>query len=106
MSPSLPQRVQLIEVAPRDGLQNESVVVNTDQKVAFIDQLSAAGCPHIEVTSFVSPKWVPALADHSEVFQRIKKASGTVYSALVPNRLGMDRALSVGVRHVAIFTAE
>jgi isopropylmalate/homocitrate/citramalate synthase len=105
MSQSLPQRVQVVEVAPRDGLQNESVVVNTDQKVDFINRLSAAGCSHIEVTSFVSPKWVPTLADHAEVFRRIEKAPNTVYSALVPNRLGMERALDAGVRHVAIFSA-
>ena len=105
MTHDLPRSVQVIEVGPRDGLQNESGAVSTDEKVAFINRLSDAGCTHIEVTSFVSPKWVPALADHDAVFRRIEQKPGVVYSALVPNRLGMERARDAGVKHIAIFTA-
>lgn len=102
---TLPSRVRVVEVGPRDGLQNESGVVPTEVKIAFVDRLTDAGLPHIEVTSFVSPRWVPQLADATEVYAGCKKAPGTVYSALVPNDFGMKRALDAGARHVAIFTA-
>jgi hydroxymethylglutaryl-CoA lyase len=97
--------IRITEVGPRDGLQNEKAVVNLDAKVAFIDRLSDAGCPEIEVTSFVSPKWVPQLADASEVLARIRRRSGTVYSALVPNETGLERALAAKVGKIAVVTA-
>ncbi len=102
---SLPSRVKVVEVGPRDGLQNEPGVVPTNVKVAFVDQLSAAGLPHIEVSSFVSPRWVPQLADADAVYHAVKKGEGQIYSALVPNNFGMERAIAAGVHHVTIFTA-
>ena len=105
MSESAPIKIRITEVGPRDGLQNEPNIVSTSQKISLVDALSAAGIPEIETSSFVSPKWVPQLADAEEVFAGIKRRSGTVYSALVPNIRGMDRALSAGVMKIAIFTA-
>ena len=105
MSESAPIKIRITEVGPRDGLQNEPNIVSTSQKISLVDALSAAGVPEIETSSFVSPKWVPQLADAEEVFAGIKRRSGTVYSALVPNIRGMDRALSAGVMKIAIFTA-
>lgn len=102
---SLPTRVKVVEVGPRDGLQNEAGIVPTDVKVAFVDMLTAAGLQHIEVTSFVSPRWVPQLGDAVEVYQRVKKGAGCVYSSLVPNMFGLERALDAGATHVAVFTA-
>ena len=101
----LPERVTIVEVGPRDGLQNETAVVPTAQKVMFIDQLTAAGHCAIEVSAFVSPKWVPQMGDAAEVFAAITKKEGVRYSALVPNRAGLDRALAAGVRDIAIFAA-
>src|SRR5205085_9575036 len=103
--PRLPARVRVVEVGPRDGLQNISATVPTAVKVRFVDLLSAAGLPVIEVTSFVSPRAVPQLADAAEVFRAITKRPGTRYAVLVPNLKGMERALAVGVRDVAVFTA-
>ena len=97
--------IRITEVGPRDGLQNEPQAVSTDDKVAFIDRLSAAGLAEIEVTSFVSPKWVPQLADAREVLARIRRRPGTTYSALVPNEQGLDAALSANVDKIAVFTA-
>ena len=97
--------VRITEVGPRDGLQNEQGLVATEAKVAFIDRLSAAGCPEIEVSSFVSPKWVPQLGDAAEVFARIARRPGTVYSALVPNERGLEAALAARVGKIAVFTA-
>ena len=105
MSESAPIKIRITEVGPRDGLQNEPNIVSTSQKISLVNALSAAGIPEIETSSFVSPKWVPQLADAEEVFAGIKRRSGTVYSALVPNIRGMDRALSAGVMKIAIFTA-
>jgi isopropylmalate/homocitrate/citramalate synthase len=99
------QRVTVVEVGPRDGLQNESVTVPTDAKVAFIDALSGTGLGVIEATAFVSPKAIPQLADGDEVFRRIRKAPGVRYPVLVPNEKGMGRALEAGAREVAVFTA-
>src|SRR4029079_8232454 len=79
--------------------------IPTDAKVAYIDALSASGVPEIEASAFVSPKWVPQLADAEEVFRRIRRAPGVVYSALVPNEQGLDRALSAKVDKIAVFTA-
>jgi isopropylmalate/homocitrate/citramalate synthase len=94
-----------VEVGPRDGLQNEASPVSTDDKVAFIDRLSAAALAVIEVSAFVSPKWVPQMSDAAEVFARITPRPGTRYTALVPNLAGLDRAAAAGVREIAIFAA-
>src|SRR5262245_61184744 len=98
-------RVSIVEVGPRDGLQNEKAVVPTEAKIAFVDRLTAAGHLRIEVSAFVSPKWVPQMGDAAEVFAGITRNPGVRYSALVPNRAGLDRALAAGVREVAIFAA-
>lgn len=100
-----PERVRLTEVGPRDGLQNERRVVPTAAKIEFVDRLSAAGFPEIEVTSFVSPRWVPQLADAAEVMAGITRRPGILYSALVPNEQGLERALAARVDKVAVFTA-
>lgn len=97
--------IRIVEVSPRDGLQNETATVPTDVKVAFIDALSGAGLPEIEAGAFVSPKWVPQLADSDEVFRRIRRREGVVYSALVPNEKGLDRALEAKADRIAVFTA-
>jgi hydroxymethylglutaryl-CoA lyase len=97
--------VRVVEVGPRDGLQNEAVFVPTGAKIHFIDLLSAAGLPVVEATSFVSPKAIPALADADEVFPAITKRPGTHYPALVPNVRGLERALAAGVQEIALFTA-
>jgi hydroxymethylglutaryl-CoA lyase len=100
-----PSSVTIVEVGPRDGLQNEAAAVSTVDKVAFVDRLSATGLPVIEVSSFVSPRWVPQMADAGEVFAGIQRRSGVRYSALVPNLAGLDRAQAAGVNEVAIFAA-
>lgn len=106
MSPgALPARVKIVEVGPRDGLQNEAQVIPADVKVAFVDALSEAGLPEIEVTSFVSPARIPQLADAEEVLGRITRRPGVVYSALVPNMKGFERAVTAGVDRIAVFTA-
>jgi len=97
--------IRVVEVAPRDGLQNEGTSVPTSIKAELIDRLSTAGITHIEATSFVSPKWVPQLADATEVMRQIKRKPGTVYSALVPNAKGFESALAAKVDEVVIFTA-
>src|SRR5262245_49508818 len=101
----LPQRVRIVEVGPRDGLQNESAIVATEKKVEFIDLLAAAGLKDIEVASFVHPKWVPQLADAQDVIQQLNRESNTRYSALVPNMKGLERAIASGIRRIAVFTA-
>jgi hydroxymethylglutaryl-CoA lyase len=97
--------IRIVEVGPRDGLQSETVSIPTDLKVAYIDALSSAGLPEIEAGAFVSPKWVPQLADAVEVFRRIRRVPGVTYSALVPNEQGMDRAMAARVDKIAVFTA-
>ena len=97
--------VTIVEVGPRDGLQNEKAAVSTADKIEFINRLSAAGLPAIEVSAFVSPKWVPQMADVSAVFAGIARRPGTRYSALVPNLTGLERALQAGVTDVAVFAA-
>ena len=99
------RRVTVVEVGPRDGLQNETIEVASDAKVAFIEALAAAGLPVVEATAFVSPKAIPQLADGEEVFRRIRKLPGVRYPVLVPNEKGMDRAEAAGVREIAVFTA-
>ncbi|MCU0621646.1 MAG: hydroxymethylglutaryl-CoA lyase [Gemmatimonadales bacterium] len=98
-------RIRLVEVGPRDGLQNEAAFVPTDRKVAFVDALSQSGLGDIEVSSFVSPRWVPQLADAEEVFRRIARAPGVRYWALVPNLQGLERATLARADGVAVFTA-
>ena len=97
--------VRIVEVGPRDGLQNEKQQVATADKIALIDRLSATGLRSIEATSFVSPKWVPQLADAAEVMVGIARRPGIAYPVLVPNEQGYERALAAGAREVAVFTA-
>ena len=97
--------VRIVEVGPRDGLQNETDPIPTAAKIAFIDALSQAGHSHIEVTSMVRPDRVPQLADAEKVFRGIEKTPGVRYTVLVPNERGLDRALAVGARSIAVFTA-
>ena len=95
----------IVEVGPRDGLQNEKAAVSTADKIEFINRLTAAGLPIIEVSAFVSPRWVPQMADAAEVFDGITRRPGTRYSALVPNLAGLDRAMQAGVTDIAVFAA-
>jgi hydroxymethylglutaryl-CoA lyase len=104
-SAGLPSHVTIVEVGPRDGLQNEKAMIPTPRKIAFVDALTAAGHRAIEVTAFVSPKWVPQMSDADEVFAGIAKRPDVRYTALVPNRAGLDRAFAAGVREIAIFAA-
>jgi hydroxymethylglutaryl-CoA lyase len=97
--------VRIVEVGARDGLQNEKTLLPTDVKIALIDRLSSTGLQTIEATSFVSPKWVPQMADATEVYQGIRKVPGVSYPVLVPNEQGYERARAVGVHEVAVFTA-
>lgn len=101
---NFPDAVKIVEVSPRDGLQNEKEILTTAAKIEFINQLSLSGLPVIEVTSFVSPKWIPQLADSKEVYAGIHKKAGVTYPVLVPNRYGLENALQVGVKEVAVFT--
>jgi isopropylmalate/homocitrate/citramalate synthase len=103
--PHLPRRVRVVEVGPRDGLQNERGTIDTATKAALVDALSEAGLPVIEVGAFVSPRWVPQMADTADVFQRIRRHSNVQYTALVPNLTGLQRAVECGVSEIAIFTA-
>lgn len=103
--PDQPIDVVVVEVGPRDGLQNESDLIPTPVKIAFIDALSASGLAVIETTSFVSPRAVPQLADATEVMEGIAKSSQSRYPVLVPNVRGMERALAAGARAIALFTA-
>ncbi|MEW9106691.1 hydroxymethylglutaryl-CoA lyase [Paenibacillus sp.] len=98
-----PASVTIKEVGPRDGLQNEKVFVATEDKIAWINQLSGTGMKSLEITSFVNPKWIPALADAAEVAKGIKRMPGITYSALVPNRQGLERALEANVDEAAVF---
>jgi len=100
---NLPKKVSVYEVGPRDGLQNEARQVPTPDKIRFIDALVASGIRDIEITSFVSPKWIPQLADASEVARGVTRPAGVRMSALVPNRRGLDTALAAGMKEVAVF---
>lgn len=102
---SLPESVTIVEVGPRDGLQNEPNQVPTDVKVDLINRLAAAGLPFVEATSFVSPKWVPQLADAAEVMARVQPLEGVRYPVLVPNMRGFEGAAKSGVKDVAVFVA-
>jgi hydroxymethylglutaryl-CoA lyase len=99
----LPEKVRIVEVSPRDGLQNEKAVVPTEDKITLIDALSETGLSHIEVSSFVNPRWIPPLADAFDVFQGIRRQPGIVYSALVPNLKGYERAVEAGIDEAVIF---
>nr|WP_152597760.1 hydroxymethylglutaryl-CoA lyase [Lysobacter arseniciresistens] len=101
----MPARVRIVEVGPRDGLQNEKTMVSTADKIELVDRLTATGLQSIEATSFVSPKWIPQLADAAEVFAGITRKPGVHYPVLVPNEKGYDRAREVGVEEIAVFTA-
>ena len=102
---SLPPRAVVVEVGPRDGLQSQKVELSLDAKLGFIERLNATGLSVIEVGAFVSPKWVPQMAESDEVLRRIKRKSGVRYPVLVPNEVGLDRALAAGAREIAVFTA-
>ncbi len=102
---NLPKRVRLVEVGPRDGLQNEAKPVPVDVKVELIDRLTAAGHTTVEAGSFVSPKWVPQMASTDEVMAKIKRKPGVSYPVLVPNKLGMNGAIESKCEEVAVFTA-
>jgi len=101
---SLPNKVTLVEVGPRDGLQNEKTNLPTSVKIEFINRLSNTGLSVIEATSFVSPKWIPQLADHRQVFEGITKKENVSYPVLVPNVKGFENALLCGVKEMAVFT--
>ena len=103
--PILPTSVRVVEVGPRDGLQNEHVQVPTQQKIQFIQMLAEAGLPVVEATSFVSPRAIPQLSDASEVMTDLLRLPTTSYPVLVPNLKGMERALASGVRAISVFTA-
>lgn len=97
--------VRVTEVGPRDGLQNEKALVPVADKVAFVDALVAAGLPEVEVTSFVSPRWVPQLADATEVMSRVRRREGTLLSVLVPNERGLEAAMAAQADKVAVFVS-
>ena len=99
----LPKRVQLKEVGPRDGLQNEKAFIPTADKIQLIDRLSETGLDYIEVTSFVHPKWIPQLADAVDVLKAIKRNKNVTYAALVPNAKGLERALEANIDEVSVF---
>lgn len=102
---SLPKRVRIVEVGPRDGLQNEKQAIPTRAKIELIENLVNAGLDYIEAGSFVNPRWVPQMADSGEVFTGITRKHGTTYAALVPNLHGYERAIAAGANEVAIFAA-
>lgn len=102
---ALPGKVRIVEVGPRDGLQNEKANVPTEVKIELIDRLSATGLPAVEATAFVSPKWVPQMADNAAVMAGITRRPGTDYPVLTPNLKGFEAALAAGAREVAVFGA-
>src|ERR1700681_3970130 len=99
------RKVTIVEVGPRDGLQNEQVSVSTADKIEFVNRLGEAKLPVIEVSAFVSPKWVPQMADAADVFAGMTRLPGTRYAALVPNLEGLARAMSAGLSEVAVFAS-
>lgn len=102
---ALPKSVRIVEVGPRDGLQNEPGVISTDIKLQLIDKLADAGVRYIESASFVSPKWVPQMGDAKEIMTAVKRKPGVTYAALTPNVKGLETALAAGVEEVAVFGA-
>ncbi len=105
MTPTLPRRVAIVEVGPRDGLQNEKSPITTDMRIELCDRLTDAGFPNIEAGSFVSPKWVPQMADTAEIMRRIRRKPGVTYSVLTPNMKGFEGALEAKADEVVIFGA-
>jgi hypothetical protein len=105
MTPTLPRRVAIVEVGPRDGLQNEPSPITTDMRIELCDRLTDAGFPNIEAGSFVSPKWVPQMADTAELMRRIRRKPGVTYSVLTPNMKGFEGALEAKADEVVIFGA-
>src|SRR5438046_9834023 len=101
----IPKHVRLVDVGPRDGLQNEQAIVPTDVKVTLIDLLSDAGFPAVEATAFVSPKWVPQMADAADVMARIRRKPDVRYPVLTPNMKGFEAALAAKADEVAVFVA-
>ena len=101
----LPEFVKIVEVSPRDGLQNEKEIISTEIKVELINRLSQTGLSVIEATSFVSPKWVPQMADASEVLSNISRVEGVSYPVLTPNMKGLESAIQAGATEVSVFTA-
>jgi hydroxymethylglutaryl-CoA lyase len=99
----LPRHVTIYEVGPRDGLQNEPRMIPTADKIAFVNALARTGLPYVEITSFVNPRWIPQLADAAEVARAAERRQGVVFSALVPNRKGLDAALGAGMKEIAVF---
>ena len=99
------EQIKIVEVGPRDGLQNEKQPIDVDTKIGLIERLVAAGVTHIEAASFVSPKWVPQMAGSAEVMQRVPRAPGVHYSALTPNLQGLEAAMAAGCEEVAVFGA-
>src|SRR6266571_4532072 len=102
---SLPRRVRIVDVGPRDGLQNEARSVPTAVKIELISRLAEAGLPAVEATAFVSPKWVPQMADHAQVMAGIRKKPGVAYPVLVPNMKGLEAARAAGAMEIAVFGA-
>jgi hydroxymethylglutaryl-CoA lyase len=102
---NLPKRVRIVEVGPRDGLQNEKREVPTEVKLELIERLADAGLPAVEATAFVSPKWIPQMADHTEVLERIRRKPGVDYPVLTPNLKGFEAARAAGATEIAIFGA-
>src|SRR5690606_40008112 len=102
---ALPRSVRIVEVGARDGLQNEKAIIATADKIELIDRLSATGLQSIEATSFVSPKWIPQLADAAEVMAGIERKPGVRYPVLVPNLQGYERARAAGADDLAVFSA-
>lgn len=100
-----PKQVKVVEVGPRDGLQNEAALLKPETKIELLNRLSDTGLKQIEATSFVSPTWTPQLADAEQVWQGMSQQPGVVYAALVPNLQGLERAIAVGVQSIAVFTA-
>lgn len=105
LSNKLPQQVKVVEVGPRDGLQNEAIPVSASDKISLIEKLDEAGVTYIESGSFVSPKWVPQMATSTEIFEKLKRNKAVTYAALTPNMKGFEAALAVGADEVAIFGA-
>src|SRR3990167_1525486 len=102
---TLPKKVTIVEVGPRDGLQNEPTIIPTNLKIDFINQLSETGLSIIEATSFVSPKWIPQMADHTKVIKNITRNPTVRYTALVPNEHGLADALAAHIQEISVFTA-
>ncbi len=102
---AIPQSVRIVEVGPRDGLQNEKQVVPTETKIEFIRRLADTGLKAIEATAFVSPKWVPQMADHAEVMRALPRDGDVRFPVLVPNMQGFDAAVAAGATEVAVFAA-